>query len=368
MTLTLDGLRFIADHNPDLLPDLSDSAIKDKGKANTFTKMITIAQALWSGIQCVTRSTQGLSISFLEINTAIHAACALALYFFFWWDKPLDVEEPTICTHVDLHHIAAFMVAWELYPGVKLSLVDLQNTEDNDMLDCSGDSGTVVSHPKVRHILLRPSKNPEFQSKHYFAYHGFVFHKNTSLAVGGVWYDQLTELDFDRFKLASKPFSRHGLQLREGFPFLGVRSKNHFENMFAVEKVNGWRPESKHLVVGFFLAGFFYGGVHLVVWNRPFRGEIDKLFWKWSSITLLVSGIPAVIWYLAGVFHDLDPSCWTLTKRTFLYSSATCFYLFMPLYIFARIFIVVECFLDVFHLPDSAFEVPRWSQYFPHIG
>jgi hypothetical protein len=114
MTLTIHGLGFFANHNPDLLPDLSDSAIKDKGKANTFTKMMTIAQALWFGIQCVTRSTQGLSISLLETNTAIHAACALALYFFFWWDKPLDVEEPTICTHVDVHHLAAFMVARQL--------------------------------------------------------------------------------------------------------------------------------------------------------------------------------------------------------------------------------------------------------------
>ena len=38
------------------------------------------------------------------------------------------------------------------------------------------------------------------------------------------------------------------------------------------------------------------------------------------------------------------------------------------LYVFARILIIVECFLDVFHLPDSAFEVPRWSQYFLHVG
>jgi hypothetical protein len=40
----------------------------------------------------------------------------------------------------------------------------------------------------------------------------------------------------------------------------------------------------------------------------------------------------------------------------------------MIIYIMCRGFIIVECFLDVFHLPDSAFEVPRWSHYFPHIG
>jgi len=161
MTSTLTGLEFIAKHNPDLLPDLSSSAINDKSKANVFVKTITGIQALWFGIQCVSRSTQGLSISLLEMNTAIHAACALALYFFFWWDKPLDVEEPTICTHQDLHHIAAFHVVRELYDRVQLSPVDLQNTANNETFDSSADSETAISHPTIKHILLRSSEDPK---------------------------------------------------------------------------------------------------------------------------------------------------------------------------------------------------------------
>jgi hypothetical protein len=38
----------------------------------------------------------------------------------------------------------------------------------------------------------------------------------------------------------------------------------------------------------------------------------------------------------------------------------------LTFYVSCWAFIIVECFLDVFHLPDSAFDVPQWSQYFPH--
>ncbi|KAI4959921.1 hypothetical protein J4E86_001539 [Alternaria arbusti] len=47
MTLTPEGLKFIAEHTPDLVPDLPESAIIDKSKANAFTKLVTCGQALW---------------------------------------------------------------------------------------------------------------------------------------------------------------------------------------------------------------------------------------------------------------------------------------------------------------------------------
>ena len=33
-----------------------------------------------------------------------------------------------------------------------------------------------------------------------------------------------------------------------------------------------------------------------------------------------------------------------------------------------RLYILAACFLNVVHLPDSAFEVPAWSKYFPRIS
>jgi hypothetical protein len=194
------------------------------------------------------------------------------------------------------------------------------------------------------------------------------------LSDNGKRYEQLTELDFDRFRLASRALRRdYGLRIHG--TLFDVRSRNH--SIVILPRFAGGKKDSlfNSFVVGFFLAGLFYGGVHLVVWNRPFHGEIDALIWMSSSIIILVSGIPVVILYSADdfAFNNYDLRSMRDTARDLAKEISRLFFLmflvlFLCLYIFARVLIIVECFLDVFHLPDSAFEVPRWSQYFPHIG
>jgi hypothetical protein len=41
----------------------------------------------------------------------------------------------------------------------------------------------------------------------------------------------------------------------------------------------------------------------------------------------------------------------------------------LPAYVFGRIYLVVECFIQLFHLqPGLVFVQPSWSTYFPHLG
>lgn len=37
-------------------------------------------------------------------------------------------------------------------------------------------------------------------------------------------------------------------------------------------------------------------------------------------------------------------------------------------YVLARAYLVVECFINVSHLPAGAYKVPSWTAYFPHIA
>ncbi|KHE85479.1 hypothetical protein GE21DRAFT_1348871 [Neurospora crassa] len=41
---------------------------------------------------------------------------------------------------------------------------------------------------------------------------------------------------------------------------------------------------------------------------------------------------------------------------------------FGVLYVLARIYLVVISFINLAHLPDSAYQLPQWSRYVPHIG
>ena len=101
----------------DILPNLSKEEIKSKSKANGLAKALVCVQALWFIVQCLTRRmfmelfaqtriresypddlslvTQRMPISLLELNTLGHAVCALLIYL-LWWEKPFEVEYPTM--------------------------------------------------------------------------------------------------------------------------------------------------------------------------------------------------------------------------------------------------------------------------------
>lgn len=361
MTLTLEALKFIANWAPDILPDLPESAILDKSKANAFTKFVTCGQASWFGVQCLTRSAQGLSTPLLEINTAVHAICTLIMCALFWWHKPLDVEEPTVLTDALTHPAIAFLVAAQMYQSTQVSLMDM-DMEEND----TSESGITIRHPRLKHILLRSSRNPSFPSPLYLVYRGFAIPARRSIS--DIIVDDLTQLDFDRLNLASNAIRKYG-SYSEIRSYINIK-KDYYLSLRLCNRPSH-RPSGSSLI-GFPLAGLFYGSIHLAVWNRPFRAETDELLWKISSLTILSSGIPFVVgvWcfdVLSEPVNNLFPRrrriyflCKAITRPFF-----ACFTLF---YIFCRTFIIVECFLDLFHLPDSAFEVPQWSQYFPHIG
>ncbi|KAL8875984.1 MAG: hypothetical protein Q9198_005740, partial [Flavoplaca austrocitrina] len=107
-TLTPDGLRFLMFYEPSAVPSITTEQIMDKSKADGLKKTLVCAQALWFCLQCLTRLSQSLPISLLELNTFGHALCTLAIYI-FWWHKPLDIEEPTIIEEPKYYPIFSYM-------------------------------------------------------------------------------------------------------------------------------------------------------------------------------------------------------------------------------------------------------------------
>ncbi|KAL8884493.1 MAG: hypothetical protein Q9215_007468 [Flavoplaca cf. flavocitrina] len=107
-TLTPDGLRFLMFYEPSAVPSITIEQIMDKSKADGLKKTLVCAQALWFCLQCLTRLSQSLPISLLELNTFGHALCTLAIYI-FWWHKPLDIEEPTILEDPKYYPIFSYM-------------------------------------------------------------------------------------------------------------------------------------------------------------------------------------------------------------------------------------------------------------------
>lgn len=95
LTLSCNGLLELARQEVDLPPDISEEFIRDKSKANGVAKALVCLQALWFCVETLGRLGQRLPISMLELNTFAHALCCVLLYF-IWWDKPFNIDQPTL--------------------------------------------------------------------------------------------------------------------------------------------------------------------------------------------------------------------------------------------------------------------------------
>lgn len=78
-------------------PAIKEKEIWDKNKADSFARALTIIQISWFSVQCFARCAQQLGLTTLELTTLSFIFCTVQTLF-FWFHKPLDVEEP-----IELH-------------------------------------------------------------------------------------------------------------------------------------------------------------------------------------------------------------------------------------------------------------------------
>jgi hypothetical protein len=91
-------------------------------------------------------------------------------------------------------------------------------------------------------------------------------------------------------------------------------------------------------------------------YNRKFGCSSLTVFLGWTS------------WILVGVSRlDHEWLWWCVALIVYLMLSMATI-LFALLYVFARVFLVIESFLSLVYLPESVLITPNFSLYFPHIG
>ncbi|KAA8913670.1 hypothetical protein FN846DRAFT_771840, partial [Sphaerosporella brunnea] len=79
----------------DRIHDYPLADIEDKSKASGFAKLLACFQAGWVLLEFAARLSQGIFITVLELNTAVHVIFALVMYV-VWGSKPADVSRPLI--------------------------------------------------------------------------------------------------------------------------------------------------------------------------------------------------------------------------------------------------------------------------------
>lgn len=125
------------------------------------------------------------------------------------------------------------------------------------------------------------------------------------------------------------------------------------------------------IALGFSATALIYGGLHALAWSAHFESSIEQLLWRISACVVM-GGIPVVFvltrladrlmrWAPSRLWENVlfNVSDWCLVGVSIIISLA---------YLLARAYLVVECFINLSHLPAGVYDLPTWSAYFPHIS
>jgi hypothetical protein len=224
--------------------------------------------------------------------------------------------------------------------------------------------------------------------------------ENREKCTGKLFTIDIPEADFQRWKLLSK---NGGQYVNVSYPNASLSDR-----IGNFPKFGGIRQD-KAIYIGLAITGFVYGGLHCLAWNAPFATNAETVLWRVSSVAIMSTFILVFLFYcwersppmpfqsfydscipLALFWDPLlgSPSTWDrdfrsarMRWRDGVSWAIAVLLVFLPrlifdlgvaaailLYCLARVYLVVECFINLSHLPESVFRVPIWSQYVPHIS
>lgn len=480
-----EALRFVAEHEPSVIPNLSVLDILDKSSSSTFVKIIALFQALWFSLQCVVRMAQGLSISLLELTTFAHCIVALIIGW-LWLRKPVDISKPDPLDMPDTisqpHWLMAVLYSLtsfdhnetdedrytklgqaeqdavqEAGEGPRMSTY-LDATINQDPITFSDlnlhggrpQSSAVSMGRPVTGVPSRPTTSRPTPASPQTHLSPPSQDQDNSTTSGAQSLSELVQAAADqerrfriRMQLAQKGWDHYILDRHpheepttddtatttgaaaaaqpmtpENRHRLQRRLKRTMRNTLVDRVTNFPRrrhdsiPQEQHAFkthLGISLTGFLYGGLHMLAWDASFTSGAEAALWKLASISLACSGLLVPVAHAEGVIlnavkpwlmmdeedrdaeeaehlaekaakmgrwkHGWRKYWWKFYKWCFLWMievirvfKVVGIVVVGCIYLGLRFFIFVECLANLSHLPPSAYDVVRWSQYVPHIS
>ena len=291
-------------------PDTRAEEIWDKSKQDRFARLVTAFQVSYTILQAIGRAVQRLTITIIELNTLGIVVCSL-MTAFAWLHKPADVRTPVrIRTTASILEITGNR-SWRTTPL--------------DFVDENGPGWAMNIQPFMKMPVIPPER-------------------------------PIQHIPNDRF-----PMSPYGCQ--------------EYCLCFAT---------------------LLFTAIHVAGWNFSFPTNTEKILWRVSSLILF--GVTAAFWILETVASWVRLGRWKwlylwLTNRSALpdFEKARdeklraaleihrepaqlplawefwtiSFVAF--LYWLARLYMIVEAFLELRNVDVTAFATVNWSLYFPHV-
>ena len=403
-----------------LLPFLSEDEIWDKSKANSLAKAIVCIQAVWFCAQVIGRLAERMPISLLELNTFAHALCALLVYL-LWWDKRLDIHEPTVvesgksdaacnvsvmawyCRHGPVAHFQSVDPAgWSwlrllrrAWRGVGAS----SQGHISDMALISSTPGQALV-PKYRpHAVISRLEKPlslphrplEFRGFNSQELHSCIWLSiyppvfsvkggeripSTSLFVSDAWeWIEVDEVLMERIRgmerLRASPNWRTYVDALQ--PVLDIDHKDlrmlkprelNFTDSLLRYSFEDVSPVSRNLLAtfGIILSGLLYGGLHMIAWgSATFTTPLEQNLWIVACCTVALGGLATFlgIWVLDQVSNLNLTIRGVELAKILLWVSGPTGVLISALYFASRIYLLVEVFRNLAFLDSKVYQTPR---------
>ncbi|TFK24614.1 hypothetical protein FA15DRAFT_669338 [Coprinopsis marcescibilis] len=304
----------------DSLPTVPELA--DRSKGDPLTKTVVILQTFWFILQCLARKIQGLPTTEIEVITLAYAALTGVIYY-FWWDKPLDVQCPIV--------------------------VEIQPDDQPPHLELL---------PGTR----PPPPPPETLSRS---------HSNT--VVRGFFRAF-------NFRFILRRLDDIGQSLNSTMVYSNTTSLSLF---FAAPTTD--RMDSLLQIVAACLASGF-GAIHMAAWAFFFPSATTQFLWRISSLCITVSPLaivpPRLYAYVTGVAWSWEDPTKPVVDRGpghgyrkaggkkgwALMWSMRAAYCALVLYLPARIVLLVLAFMQLGRLTAGHHQTVEWTSFFPHVG
>ena len=119
--------------------------------------------------------------------------------------------------------------------------------------------------------------------------------------------------------------------------------------------------QSPITMIGLSVGAFIYGGLHALAWYAIFDSHALQLLWRLSSCVVM-GGFPLIF---------VSPAIKTQWQKRLPRYKELGRLIPAPaiaLYVLARAYLVIECFINLFNLPAGVYKVPNWTAYSPHIS
>jgi hypothetical protein len=346
-TLTENGVLFLLKTDPDLLPDIPESDIKDMSRHKSLTRFIAGIQATWFCVSCLVRVGQQLPLSLLELHTFIHAICTITVYF-IWLKKPLGIKRQLLITSDRMRPLLAYMWMASHTSARRYTDEDIKDTEhyhaysqapefeaislgefcEDGRTPSEGSSVNVPARDESETVIVSPEHglaNTSFYAKKSSA--RWTVKVTTITTEDGPPEETttrqdpaifvLTMDDARRWRLASEAMGTYALQkpnVDKGFvttysvPEMIDSAPSEWTENDPVANL-----KSLFAQLGLCILASAIGTLYALAWNTRFPGRDQRVWWRITSLVVACSAGLALIIVTVLILGSL--SLFFLEKR-----------------------------------------------------